>query len=88
MAALPSYPPAAVPDKRRADMTTAKIRRGELLEPTSHRRKIGGGDGTACDGCGEIIAPSEKMHSTRVGEVVALRLHDPCYTAWTIFRPQ
>jgi hypothetical protein len=88
VAAVPSYAPAAVPDKRRADMTMEKIRRGDLLEPTSHRRKIGVGDGTACDGCGEIITPTEKMHSARVGGVVDLRLHDPCYAAWTIFRSQ
>jgi hypothetical protein len=88
MGGHPVVSSAAVPDKRRAELTTAKIRRGALLVPKSHRRKIGAGDGTACNGCGEIITATEKMHSARVDGVVDLRFHDSCYTAWTIFRSQ
>ena len=76
----------ALPDKARAEITTEKIRGGGLSAPTPHRRKIVLGDGTGCDGCGQIIKPTERLHSVRIGDVLTLRLHDVCYIAWTTYR--
>lgn len=76
-----------MPDQRRADKTIDKMRRGGLPSPTEHRRKIGPGDATPCDGCTESIESTDRMHSVRVRGVLDLRFHDPCYNAWASFTP-
>jgi hypothetical protein len=76
-----------LPDQVRADKTEAKLRRGGLpYSPAGHRRDVTIGDGSACDGCTETIAPTEKMHKVRLPGDLDLRFHDACYTAWMVFR--
>jgi hypothetical protein len=71
------------PDQERAEKTTEKIRRGGLPSPAEHRRDITVGDGTACDGCPETIAPMERMYNVHCG-VLNLRFHDDCYMVWIV----
>jgi CheY-like chemotaxis protein len=69
----------------RTGLTRAKMRRGGLPAPADHRRRMGIGDGTACDGCAETIEATDKMHSVRVRGVLDFRFHDSCYNAWATY---
>jgi hypothetical protein len=76
-----------MPDERRFDKTIEKMRRGLLPAATHDPRQITVGDGSPCDGCGETIDPREQLHGVNVRGVLALRFHEPCYAAWSTFKP-
>jgi hypothetical protein len=72
-------------DQWRAQKTVEKIQRLGLPSAAGHRRKLGNGDGMACNGCLDTIVPQERMHSVRVGTSLNFRFHDACYAAWASY---
>lgn len=74
-----------MPDRWRADKTLDKMRRGGLPAPAPHTTQLGVGVGSPCHGCTETIEPTEKQYDVRVREILDLRFHDSCYTAWVTF---
>ena len=69
----------------RMDKTRDKMRRGGLPAPTSDRPSVESGNGRRRDGCGEVITQVERMAALIISNVVVLRLHEECYTAWSTF---
>ena len=78
---------APMTDRRRADTTTDKTRRGGLPAPTEYTRQVNIGDGRPCDGCGETIHPTEILCAVTILGGLHWRLHDVCYEAWLKFKP-
>lgn len=76
----------AMYDKRRADKTTDKTRRGGLPAPTQHTVKVSEGDGKPCDGCGETIGLLDDLSTVARVSALGWRFHGSCYTAWVTFR--
>jgi hypothetical protein len=71
-------------DLRRGAKTTERIRRGGLRGAAYAPRDFDV-DGRACDGCAEVIEPTDKFRTlTIAGE--DFQLHDACYYVWVNFR--
>lgn len=63
---------------------TDKVWRGAL--PTGHPAKIRGsfGSGQACDGCDQMIPPSQPEHEVEMPDGHTLRLHVACSGLWRV----
>jgi hypothetical protein len=75
-------------DQQRADRTTDKTRRGGLPAPTGYARKPSLGDGRPCNGCGEVIPPTEMLFTVSFAEdSLSWMFHDVCCEAWVKSKP-
>jgi hypothetical protein len=71
----------------RAQKTKDKTARGGLPAPANDVPTLSPGRGAPCRGCGEGIAPQEKLYSVKLLGALILDFHAECYESWRTFKP-
>ena len=74
-----------MPDLQRQRKTEEKVRQGGLPAPTADLPWVTTGHQQSCDGCSEIVQPTDQTYEVRVRGVLPLRFHPDCYSAWVHF---